>query len=339
MLKSSIEKLIRRENLNAKICQDVLSEILHEDGNELQISVFLALLRSKGETLEELTGLITGLKQNRISLQSTHKTLDIVGTGGDGANTINISTASAILAASCGIKIVKNGNRSVSSMTGSADVLEAMGVNINMSPEKIIRCIDEVGFAFCYSPLFHPTMLKLRELRKKLALPTSFNLLGPLLNPANPEHVILGVFDESLMPLMAETLQKMGTKRSLVVHGLGLDEISCAGPLKIFDVHRGEIKKSQIDALEYGFSRCDISALKGGDAKTNAEIFLDLFSGRALQKNKALAETLILNAAIALYIYGQNTSIEAAIPVARENLQSGKTLSLLKKLVEFSHDE
>jgi anthranilate phosphoribosyltransferase len=273
-----------------------------------------------------------------ISVRTPHKTLDIVGTGGDGANSINLSTASALLSASCGVKVVKNGNRAVSSMTGSADVLEALGVNINLSPEKTTQCIDEVGFAFCFSPNFNPAMLKLRELRKKLNVPTTFNMLGPLLNPANPAHLILGVFDESIMTLMAETLNTIGTERSLVVHGAGLDEISCIAPFKILEIYKGKIRESRVEPEKLGLKPCNISELKGGSAKENAEILLKIFSGTSSEKYSAIIDTLILNTATALYLYGLYPSIDEGIPHARENLQNGEALRVLKNLIEFSHD-
>ncbi len=339
MLKSSIEKLMRRENLEAATCEKVLDEMLSTEANEAQIAAFLVLLRAKKETAEELAAFVQSIKQKMIPISTTHKTLDIVGTGGDGANTVNISTASAILAASCGIKISKAGNRAFSSLAGSADVLEALGVNIELTPEKISRSIDEVGIAFCFSPLFHPAMHKLAPLRKKLNVPTTFNMLGPLLNPCSPTHILLGVFNENIMPLMAETLQKMGTERSLVVHGKSLDEMSCIGPVKILEITKNTIQESSIDPLLLGLNRCDISDLKGADAKTNAEILLSVLKNPSLSKNKAIADSLILNAAAALYLYGTQPSIKVAIPEARENLHSGKALAILKRMKEFSNEK
>ena len=332
--KESIEKLMKQLNLDSNACQDALFEMLNPEANPLQAAAFLVLLRAKNETPEELA-LVHALKQKMVAVPTEHKVLDIVGTGGDGANTINISTGSAILAASCGIKVAKNGNRAVSSLAGSADVLEALGVVIDLSPEKISKSIDEIGIGFCFAPNFHPAMRQLRDLRKQLNVPTTFNLLGPLLNPTNPAHYLLGVFDEALLPLMSESLQAMGTERSLVVHGNGLDELSCVGPATIYEITPAEIKKSVIDPQKFGLARCQVADLQGSDAQTNAQLLLDAFSK---QTNKAIADTLILNAATSLFVYGLHSSMNEAITHAKDNLHNGAALKLLKNWIEFSHD-
>ena len=193
------------------------------------------LLRAKPATTTELTAIISVLRKKMIVVPTKHKVLDIVGTGGDQSNSINISTGSAILAASCGIKIAKHGNRAVSSLTGTADVLEALGVAIDLSPEKVATCIDQVGIGFCFFPNFHPVATQLRLLGKQLKIPTALNFLGTLLNPANVSHYLLGVFDEQLLPVCT-SLAKTGTKHSMVVHGNGTDEISCIGQTNIVEV-------------------------------------------------------------------------------------------------------
>lgn len=335
MLKNSIENLIQGNELSEAVYYQAIDSIISSD-NDLQSAAFLSLLHNKIKTAEELTALVNAFKQKMIPINTPHKVLDIVGTGGDGANTINISTGSAILAASCGVKICKHGNRAVSSPSGSADVLEALGVNIHLNAKSISRCIDEVGIAFCFAPNFHPAIQKLRTIRKQLKSPSIFNILGPLLNPSNPAHLILGVYSKFLMPQIAKTLQIMGTERSLVVHGAGTDEISCLGPTKILEVTQQLITESTINPSEYGFSFCHLPELQGGDAKQNAEILLEIFSGKL---NSAIANTLILNTAAALYLYGIHPSIKEGILHARENLESGQALNLLKSLVEFSHDE
>lgn len=335
ILKLSIEKLMRGEHLDEITCQHVLDEILDPHMNPLQVSAFLTLLRAKQETPEELAAIVNALRAKMIPVQTRSSVLDIVGTGGDGVNTINISTGSAIVAASCGIKIAKHGNRSVSSLTGSADVLEALGVNIQLTPDQVSQCIDEVGIGFCYSPNFHPMIQKLRSFRKELNIPTTFNLLGPLLNPAKAPHILLGVLDKKLLPIMAEVLIKTGSKRSVVVHGGGLDEMSCIGPVNIIEINGKEKIESTLDPLDFGFARCTIAHLRGGDAKTNATLLLDTFKG----KRGPIADTLILNAAVALYIYGTHSSIQQAISQASDNLYRGEALSFLNKWVEFSYDK
>jgi anthranilate phosphoribosyltransferase len=335
ILKSSIEKLMRGENLKSITCQQALNEILDPTINPLQIAAFLVLLRAKQETAEELSAITTALRKKMIVVPTCHAVLDIVGTGGDGYNTINISTGSAMLSASCGIKVAKHGNRSVSSLTGSADVLEALGVNIQLSPDQISKSISEIGIGFCYSPNFHPITQALRQFRKELNIPTTFNILGPLLNPANARHIMLGVLDEALLPIMANVLIQTGSDRSVIVHGMGLDEISCAGAARVIEVNGKEKIEYMIDPLEFGLARCSIEDLRGGDATLNAQILLDTFKG----KRGPVADTLILNAAVALYIYGLYPSIAEALSYASDILYSGAVLTLLNNWIEFSHGQ
>ncbi len=333
LLKSSIEKLMRGENLNGAICQQVLDEILNPAVNPLQIAAFLVLLRAKQETADELSGIVTALRDKMIVVPTDHAVLDIVGTGGDGLNSVNISTGSALLAASCGVKVAKHGNRSVSSLTGSADVLEALGINIQLTPEQISKSIDQIGIGFCYFPNFHPMTQALRNFRRELNVPTTFNLLGPLLNPAKAAHIVLGVLNETLLPIMADVLIQTGRDRSVVVHSMGLDEISCVGPTKIIEINGKEKLEYAIDPLDFGLSRCTVTDLQGGDANRNAQLLLDTFKGKA----GPIADTLILNAAVALYIYGLHPSIKEAVSHARDNLYSGAVLTLLNNWIEFSH--
>lgn len=335
ILKKCIEKLMRGEHLIDALCQRAMDAILQPEANPLQIAAFLVLLRNKRETSEELFVIANALRSKMIPVPTNHPVLDIVGTGGDGAHTVNISTGSAILAASSGIKIAKHGNRSVSSLTGSADVLEALGVNIALSPEKISKSIDQLGIGFCYSPYFHPATQKLKDLRQQLAVPTTLNYLGPLLNPVSTAHIILGVADATQLSTMAEVLMRMNTRRSVMVHGMGLDEISCVGPASIIEIHNHTKTEYTLDPKDLGLSYCNIAELQGGDAKTNAKILLDTFKG----KKGPIADTLILNVAMALYIYGSYPSIREAFSYARENLANGNALTLLNNWIEFSHDK
>lgn len=335
MLKESIEKLMRGEDLPSNLCKQVLDELLDPSVNQMQVAAFLVLLRAKTETAEELSAIVKSLREKMIVVPTKHDVLDIVGTGGDGFNTVNISTGSAMLAASSGIKVAKHGNRSVSSLTGSADVLEALGVNIQLTPEQVSKSIDQVGIGFCYSPNFHPMTQALRRLRKELNVPTTFNLIGPLLNPANASHIVLGVLNESLVPVIADVLIKTNTKRSVIVHGMGLDEISCAGSTKAIEVNGDDKEEYTINPLDYGFARCSISELRGGNPHENAEILLSIFKG----KHGPIAETLILNAAVAMYIYGLHPSIGEAVSHASDKLYSGDVYTLLNNWIEFSHDK
>lgn len=334
-LKYSIEKLMRGENLTRYCCQQAIDEMLNPHANPLQIAAFLVLLHRKKETVEELSAIVQVLREKMIVVPTCHNVLDIVGTGGDGLSSVNISTGSALLAASCGIKVAKHGNRSVSSLTGSADVLEALGINIQATPEKISQSISEIGIGFCYSPNFHPMTQALRRFRKALNVPTTFNILGALLNPANAAHTVLGVMNKSLLPIMADVLIEMGSDKSVIVHSMGLDEITCVGPTDIIEIQGKEKMEYRIDPSDFGLPYSTISDLKGGDAKFNAQLLLETFSG----KEGAIANTLILNAAVALYVYGSQTSIGDGVKQAKDVLSSGAVLTLLNNWIEFSHDK
>lgn len=333
ILKSSVEKLMRGEDLTSDVCRQVLDEILDPAAHPFHVTAFLVLLRAKQETVEELSAIVTALRDKMIVVPTDHTVLDIVGTGGDGLNSVNISTGSALLAASCGVKIAKHGNRSVSSLTGSADVLEALGVKIQLTPEEITNSISQIGIGFCYSPYFHPVTQVLKHFRRELNVPTTFNLLGPLLNPAKAQHVVLGVLDEALLPIMTDVFIQLGNDRSAVVHGMGFDEITCVGPTKIIEINKKETYSYTIDPLDFGLSRCQPSDLQGGRADRNAGLLLDAFKG----KRGAIAETLILNAAVALYLYGLHPSIKDGVAHASHNLYSGEVLTLLNNWIEFSH--
>ncbi len=313
----------------------MLDELLAPQSNPLHIAAFLVLLRAKQETADEIAAMVNALRHKMIVVPTSHAVLDIVGTGGDSLNTINISTGSALLAASCGIKVAKHGNRSVSSLTGSADVLEALGINIHMTPTLISQSIDKIGIGFCYSPNFHPLTQSLRDFRKKLNVPTTFNLLGPLLNPAQAAHLVLGVSHEKLLPIMADVLIQTGSDKSMVVHGMGLDEISCVGIVKVIEINNHQKNEYTIDSLDYGLPRCRIADLEGGDAKFNAQLLLDTFKG----KRGPIADTLILNTAIALYIYGLYSSIADAVAYASHILYSGAVLKLLHNWRIFSNEQ
>jgi len=335
ILKDSIEKLMRKENLDAHTCREVMEEIVKPGANSLQVAAFLVLLHAKSETVEELAAIVNYLKEKMIPVPTSHKVLDLVGTGGDGAHTINISTGSAILAASCGVKIAKHGNRAVSSLSGSADVLEALGVNIELSPEKVSACIDKVGIGFCFAPLFHPVLKELRGLRKQLNLPTVFNLVGPLLNPAHANYILMGVYHAHLLPLMAGVLKQRPAMHALIVHGCGLDELSCVGPAEVIEVRDGNTKTAVIDPATLGLPHCRLRDLQGGDAKTNAALLRELFQGK---QRGAIANTLLLNAAAAMQLYGLCATMQDALQLATDALYSGRALTLLTHWIECSHD-
>jgi anthranilate phosphoribosyltransferase len=339
MLKKYIEKLVAGKNLSREETMQAAVEIFN-DVNPYQTSAFLSLMRAKGETPEEILGVVDAMRSSMVKLDLNFPVLDIVGTGGDCVNTINISTGAGILAASCGVKVAKHGNRSVSSKCGSADVLESLGVNIQCSPQRTIECIKKVGFGFCFAPLFHPGLAKLKEVRKRLGIPTLFNILGPLLNPAAAEYLMIGVFNEGLADLLADTINyKLPTtnyiKKALVFHSAGLDELGCISPTTVIEVTPAGKKRYILDSSDYGFKRCKVEDLRGGTPDENANILKSVFDG----KRGAVADTLIFNAAVALYVYGKAKSIQYAVGAIKERIKNGEASRTLKNLVAFTREE
>jgi len=317
-MRALLEKLIRKEDLTAEECQTAL---LTAEG-EAQIGALLALLQAKGETAEELVGFVQTLRSQAKPFSVNTPVLDIVGTGGDGAGTVNISTGSALLAARCGIPVVKHGNRAVSSRSGSADVLEALGFSFDR-PEK---SLEKTGFAFCLAGDFHPMMQTLRPVRKSLKIPTLFNLLGPLLNPAGLSHMMIGVYRPEYVPIVAEALKRLGTKRSLVFHGYGLDELSCLGSSDALLVTANGIEPLRIDPERLGLKRCSMEDLKGGDAMENAMLL-----GAALTGSSPLSDTLVLNAGVGAFLYGKAATLEEGISLAKGALRRKSMKEAIRK--------
>ncbi len=333
MLQVCINQLLKYKDLTAEQCKHAMQEILH-DATDVQIAAFLVLLRAKGETAEEVEGIVTALRSNMVRIDIDDDVLNIVGTGGDGANTVNISTAASILSASCGAKVAKHGNRAVSSQCGSSNVLEALGLNLNCDAKQVIRCIEKAGIGFCYAPRFHPAMAKVKEVRSALGVRTVFNMVGPLVNPAQAQYYLMGVYNEKILRLMADTLSRLGVKRAMVVHSQGLDELSLLGPATMIEIDVSGLTECTFDPRHYGFSYSDLSSIQGGDAEYNATILLETFNG----KKGPVADTIIINAGVALYVAEKVDSIEEGIAMARNSLFAGHALETLEQFVAVSQE-
>ena len=333
MIKSAIQKLLLKESLTEQEIMNVLNCIMDGNATQSQIGGFLTALRFKGETVEEITGCAKVMREKAERVEhSLPYCIDTCGTGGDGANTFNISTTAALVAAAAGAKVAKHGNRAMSSKSGSADVLEALGVNITLSPEQVGKCIEDVGVGFMFAQLFHKSMKYAAGVRRELGIRTVFNILGPLTNPAGAKGQILGVFDGALTGVMAQVLQKLGTERALIVHGCdGLDEITTTAPTKISELKDGVIKEYYLDAAELGIPRADSAALAGGDAVFNAGVVRAILEG----EKGARRDIVLINTAAALYVAKVAENLKEGIAIAAETIDSGLAATKLEELREY----
>lgn len=335
MIQSAIATMLEGRDLTREEACESMRTIMRGEATQAQIAGFLVALRAKGETADEIAGCAEAMREHVLRVNPKRDDLvDIVGTGGDGANTFNISTAAALVAAGAGAAIAKHGNRAASSASGSADVLEALGFELEMAPERIERSIDELGFGFLFAQAHHPAMKHAAPVRRELATRTVFNVLGPLTNPAGARALMLGVYSPELTRTLAEALVQLGAERAYVVHGAGgIDELSPCGPNLVCEVENSSVREYELDPLDLGVERCDSSELRGGDPASNAAALRAVLGGTGGGHRSAV----VLNAAGGIAAAGHAKDLREGIALAREAIDSGAAAARLDELVEFSN--
>jgi anthranilate phosphoribosyltransferase len=336
MIKEAISKLIEKQDLSMEEAVAVMDEIMSGKATDAQIAGFLVALRLKGETIDEITACAKVMREkaSRIKPKNHSQLIDVVGTGGDKSGTFNISTVAAFVVAGAGVPVAKHGNKGVSSKCGSADVLTALGIKIDLEPKQVEKCIDEVGIGYMFAPKFHGAMKYAIGPRKELGVRSVFNVLGPLTNPAEAPYELMGVFDESLVEPLAEVLGKLGLKHAMVVHGNGLDEITIEAETKVAEYIEGHVKSYEIKPTDFGIKLASLDEIKGGSPEDNAKIALDILNG----KEKGVKRSVVLlNAGVALYVAGKANSIQDGIDIAKESIDSGKALEKLNKLKDWTN--
>jgi anthranilate phosphoribosyltransferase len=334
-IREAIEKLVDHADLSEAETIDVMNQIMTGEATPLQVAAFLTALRMKGETVDEITGAARVMREkaHRVSIGSK-MVLDTCGTGGDQKGTFNISTTSAFVVAGAGVNVAKHGNRSVSSQSGSADVLGALGVKIDAPKERVEACIANIGIGFLFAPLLHEAMKYAVQPRRDIGIRTIFNLLGPLTNPAMASHQLLGLYSGKLVGVIARVLKNLGSVRAMVVHGLeGLDEISLCGPTQVAELRDDQVREYTIEPEPLGLKKCRLEDLHGGTAEQSAAIVEGV-----LQGNKGPnREVVLLNSGAALYVSGAAATIQEGMRLAAESIDSGKARQKLKRLVEMTN--
>jgi anthranilate phosphoribosyltransferase len=335
MIKEAIEKAVQKTDVTEAEMMAAMDEIMEGIATTAQIAAFITALRMKGETVEEVTGAARIMRQKATRINACASTIvDTCGTGGDKLNTFNISTTAAFVAAAAGLTVAKHGNRAVSSGCGSADVLEALGVNISADQDIVEECVQQIGIGFLFAPKLHGAMKYAIGPRREIGIRTIFNMLGPLTNPAGATAQLLGVYDKKLTEMFADVLKNMGTKRAFVVHGLdGLDEVTITGETRVAELKDGIVRTYNINPVDY-FGRIDtIDSIRGGDPVVNAQIAKDVLSG----KNGACRNVVLINAALAIVAGEKADNIKKGIQVAADCIDSGAAIKKLKSLIELSN--
>lgn len=336
-IKKTIAKVVEGKNLTEKETRAVFNQIMTGKATPAQIGALITALRIKGETVDEITGAAKVMREKASAIKiksGSGGLLDTCGTGGAGTHAFNISTAVAFVVAGCGVKVAKHGNRAVSSHCGSADVLEKLGVKIDVPIRVTEKCINTIGIGFLFAPLYHRAMKHAIAPRREIGLRTIFNILGPLSHPASAKRQVLGVYDKDLTELMAKVLNKLGTKHAFVVHGSGpLDEVSASGKTKISELKSGRVKTYTVSPRDFGIKASSLRAIKGGSAKDNAKIIKDILSGKKGPKR----DVVLMNASIALIAAGKARSLKEGVSVAARSIDSGKAKEKLKSLADLTN--
>ncbi|WP_033169894.1 anthranilate phosphoribosyltransferase [Selenomonas sp. ND2010] len=332
MIKEAIEKIVSKKDLSYQEAYTVMNEIMNGETSQIQNAAYLSALSTKStkaETIEEISGSAAAMRDHALKVPHDMDVLDIVGTGGDHAHSINISTTAAMIIAAAGIKVAKHGNRAASSQCGAADCLEALGINLDQPPEKAVQELKEIGLCFMFAQKYHSSMKYVGAIRKELGIRTVFNILGPLTNPAHPTHMILGVYDEYLLEPLAKVMLSLGVKTGMVIYGQDcLDEFSLSAPTSVCEFRNGWFRRYEVTPEEFGFARCQKTDIRGGSPAENAQVTLDILTGATGPKT----DIVLLNAGAAIYVGGKADSIKAGIEKARELIASG---AARKKLEEF----
>ncbi|MDN3393658.1 MULTISPECIES: anthranilate phosphoribosyltransferase [unclassified Pseudoalteromonas] len=334
-VQQAIEHVIAKQSLSYAQAKTLFDQIMQGNMSDIELSALLISLKMKGEISDEIAGAAASMRENAVAF-ITNKTqlADSCGTGGDGSNTINISTTAAIVAAAVGVNMVKHGNRSVSSNSGSADLLKALGINIDMTPTQAAKCLEHTNFTFLFAPHYHSGVRHAMNVRTTLKTRTIFNILGPLANPAAPDVQLLGVYDESLCLPMAQTLHTLGTKRAMIVHGSGTDEIALHGPTQVVELDNGKITQYTLNPSDFDLANYSLEQLAGEGPQYNANASLAILQGKGSEAHNA---AIIVNVAALLYLTGQAQSLKQGAQITHSLLRSGKAMDTLNAIIEVSH--
>ncbi len=334
MIKEAILSLSKKQNLTPEITEQVMDEIMNNEATDAQKASFLTALAMKGETIDEITAAARVMRKHCEKFLNDQDVLEIVGTGGDGSNTFNISTAASIVTSAAGVPVAKHGNRAASSKCGTADCLEALGVKIDISPEKSQKLLNDINICFLFAQKYHSAMRFVGGVRREMGIRTMFNVLGPLANPAGASMQLLGVYSADLVEPLAHVLSNLGVKSAMVVYGEdSIDEISMSAPTKVCEFKDGNFKTYEITPEQFGFERCQKSELIGGTPQENAQILRDILDGKEGAKRNAV----LLNAGAAIYVAGKADGIDSGIKIAKDMIDSGKAKAQLERFIEQSN--